>query len=541
MGAKNCPETPRQKMISMMYIVLTAMLALNVSAEVLDAFRVVNRNLAETLVNVASKNESIINQFNQAMSQDPEDVAPLLEKAKEVSAITTELVDYIDSLKVYLVTEGGGKAESPENPLTDNSTYVIAPDGNVFIVSKPDELNVPERVLVESGDGEESGGTRLKNKIIETKAKLKKVVEDLGTDAEGINSEIEKSLNTENPKQEFGEGNATWETDNFRAKPLTACLTIMTNMELQSRNLETSILNFLFSQIGAKDFKFNTLSAQVSSESKIVLAGQPFEASIYLSAVDDTKTPIITVGGGAIPVERGVGKYRVTTSSVGQFKRSGNIAITGPKGDVENHSFEFDYTVVAPSATISPTKMNVLYMGVPNPISISGGGVSPNSLNPSFSNMRAERQGGGWVVFPESLDNDGSKTKINVSANVDGSSFNLGSMSFRVKKVPDPIPMVANKQGGTISKAEFAVQDGILAVMKDFDFNLKFVVTGFNVSITKSGFSNTWQSGNNRFTPEMKSQFSNLSRGDVVYIDNIFAKGDDGTRRPLPPISFKMN
>ncbi|MFV0506949.1 MAG: gliding motility protein GldM [Bacteroidales bacterium] len=540
MGAKNCPETPRQKMISMMYIVLTAMLALNVSAEVLDAFRVVNRNLAETLVNVARKNETIISQFNQALGQDPEDVGPLLEKAKEVSAITDELVNYVDSLKVHLVTEGGGEKESADNPLVENSTYVKSPDGTVFIVSKPDELNVPERILVEKVDKQESGGTRLKNKIVETKMELIKALNGIDADTEGLRAEIEKGLNTEDPPKEAGEGNITWEVDNFRAKPLTACLTILTTMELQSRNIETSILNFLFSQIGSKDFKFNTLSAQVSSESKIILAGQPFQASIYLSAVDDTKSPTITVGGGKIPVERGIGKYKVVTSSVGQFKRSGNIAITGPKGDVENHPFELDYTVVAPSATISPTKMNVLYMGVPNPISISGGGVSPDHLRPTFSNMRAEKQDAGWVVFPESLDADGSKTKINVSANVDGSSFNLGAMSFRVKKVPDPVPMVANKQGGTISKAEFAVQDGILAVMKDFDFALSFTVTGFNVSITKGGFSNTWQSSNNRFTSEMKTQFNSLGRGDVVYIDNIFAKGGDGTTRPLPPISFKM-
>ncbi|MFV0345604.1 MAG: gliding motility protein GldM [Bacteroidales bacterium] len=540
MGSKNCPETPRQKMISMMYIVLTAMLALNVSAEVLDAFRIVNRSLGETLANVAKKNESIIGQFSQAMKEDPEEARPLLAKAKQVSAITNELVDYIDSLKVYLVTEGGGEKESPENPITSKSTYVQALDGTKFVVNKPDELNVPERVLVEMVGGQESGGTRLKNKIIETKKKLASILNGVDAETSGVMMEIEKGLNTENPPKEAGEGNITWEVDNFRAKPLTACLTIMTNMEIQSRNIETSMLNFLFSQIGAKDFKFNTLAAKVSTNSKILLQGQTFEADIYLSAVDETRAPTITIGSRAVPVEGGVGKFRTTATGVGLVKQSGNLAITGPKG-VENYGFDFEYTVVAPSATISPTKMNVLYMGVPNPISISGGGVSANDIHPSFTNMKAERQGAGWVVFPESLDVNATKTKISVNANINGSSFSLGSMPFRVKKVPDPVPMVANRQGGTIAKAEFAVQDGILAVLKDFDFDLKFTITGFNVSITKSGFSNTWQSNNNRFTAEMKSQFNSLSRGDVVYIDNIFAKGGDGTTRPLPPISFKMN
>ncbi|HSQ89419.1 GldM family protein, partial [Romboutsia sp.] len=118
---------------------------------------------------------------------------------------------------------------------------------------------------------------------------------------------------------------------------------------------------------------------------------------------------------------------------------------------------------------------------------------------------------------------------------------NMGSMVFRVKRVPDPVATIAEQNGGQIAKERLLAEQGIFAELVDFDFDLKFTVTQFDVTITGSGgYSNTWSSKSNRFTSEQKTQFSSLSTGSIIYFDNIVAHGDDNTDRELSPISFKI-
>jgi gliding motility-associated protein GldM len=237
----------------------------------------------------------------------------------------------------------------------------------------------------------------------------------------------------------------------------------------------------------------------------------------------------------------GKGIYSVPATKIGTFKWDGLIKYKNPEGNYNTYKFNGEYQVGKPSVTISATKMNVLYLNIPNPLSISAPGVASENLEISVNNGRYEKNGDDFVVYPSKLDATGKNTLISVSAKVNGQSRPMGSMSFRVKEVPPPLATISGKNGGTLKKEELLAEDGIYADLKDFDFDLKFRVTQFDVSLSGTGgYVKTYSSKDNKFTSEQRDQFGKLSQGSIIYIDKIMAKGDDGSSRELSPISFKI-
>jgi len=191
--------------------------------------------------------------------------------------------------------------------------------------------------------------------------------------------------------------------------------------------------------------------------------------------------------------------------------------------------------------TISPTKMNVFYRNIANPIDVSVPGIAKENLRIEMTNGRITSAEGQMMVYPTDLDEQGRRTTVSVFARLSGGERLMGTMNFRVKKVPDPVAKIANLSGGNIKKEDLMLEDGMMAVLEDFDFELRFTVTQFDVSLTGAGgYVNTWKAAGNRFTADQKAQFRNLAVGSIVYFDNIKARGDDGTDRTLDPISFKI-
>jgi gliding motility-associated protein GldM len=186
--------------------------------------------------------------------------------------------------------------------------------------------------------------------------------------------------------------------------------------------------------------------------------------------------------------------------------------------------------------------MNVLYFGVPNPIEVSVPGVASENLSVTVSNGgRIEKSGNGYMVYPAKLDVTGKSTSISVFATMIGEKRPMGSMPFRVKEVPPPLATVGNKNGGVLRKEELLSEEGVAADLIDFDFDLKFRVTQFDITFSgASGFVTSYKGNGNKFTAEQKEQFKKLGQGSVIIIDNITARGDDGSNRPLSPISFKI-
>jgi gliding motility-associated protein GldM len=356
-----------------------------------------------------------------------------------------------------------------------------------------------------------------------------------------LRENIIKQLDTSDPPINLREGGEkkTWEIQHFESKPLIAVVTMLSKMQIDIQNAETNIISTLFSQIDAASFKFNRLGARILAKSTYVLEGDQFEAEIFLAAEDTTQQPEIFVGNTKLSMRDGKGIYKASATQVGTFKWGGLIKYKTPEGNINSYPFEGEYQVGKPTATISPTKMNVLYMGIANPIQVSVPGVASENLQVTVSNGRIEKSGTDYLVYPDKLDAQAKNTLISVLAKMNGENRPMGSMAFRVKEVPPPLATIGGMNGGTIKKEDLMAENGIFAELKDFLFDLKFTVTQFDISFTGT-YVKTTSSKSNKFTDEQKGFFSKLSAGGYIYIDNIMAKGEDGITRPLSPIGFKI-
>jgi gliding motility-associated protein GldM len=535
MGTKNCPETPRQKMINMMYLVLTALLALNVASEVLESFRIVDASLIQTLNNVNRKNEQIYGAFDAAFIENPTKVKEWKDKADQVKQKTSELVNKIKDLKEQLALASGGVALKNAEPgfkLTVDDPFVVNSKGDTVLIKKEDDLNTPSEIMIQQKKAND-----LKNDINAYRDFLASYLEE----GSPLRENIIKQLDTSDPPINLREGGEkkTWEIQHFESKPLIAVVTMLSKMQIDIQNAETNIISTLFSQIDAASFKFNRLGARILAKSTYVLEGDQFEAEIFLAAEDTTQQPEIFVGNTKLSMRDGKGIYKASATQVGTFKWGGLIKYKTPEGNINSYPFEGEYQVGKPTATISPTKMNVLYMGIANPIQVSVPGVASENLQVTVSNGRIEKSGTDYLVYPDKLDAQAKNTLISVLAKMNGENRPMGSMAFRVKEVPPPLATIGGMNGGTIKKEDLMAENGIFAELKDFLFDLKFTVTQFDISFTGT-YVKTTSSKSNKFTDEQKGFFSKLSAGGYIYIDNIMAKGEDGITRPLSPIGFKI-
>ncbi len=534
MGVKNCPETPRQKMINMMYIVLTAMLALNVASEVLKAFRLIDSSLIHTLAAVDMKNDQIYASFEQAYLENPAKVEEWKQKADKVKKSSKEFQDYVSKLKEDLVNYSGSKKVDKDNPYDPEMFNLITLSGDTLQIKKEDDLNGTSEYMIK-----QKNATVLKEKINSFKNDLLSII---GDDEPELKQTISNALETPDPVASLKKANEkkTWESLYFENVPMASILTVLSKIQIDGKNSEANMLNYLFSEIDAGSFKFNKLGARVIANSNLVFQGEPYEAEVFLAAEDTTQQPQIFINGKEAPVADGKAMYKVNTAEPGVFKWSGLIKYKTPDGIFKDYKFEQTYQVTKPSITMSATKMNVFYRGLDNPFDISGG-IPKENLELEMENGKVTKSGDAWLIRPTELDEQGKRTKVTVFANVDGSRKLVGTSFWRVKKVPDPVAQVAGLSGGDIRKERLQVEDGVMAVLEDFDFDFKYKVTQFEVQTTiAGGYIDRKTSKSNRFTSEQKEQLKRVQPQTIVYISNIKAIGDDGSTRDLDPISFKV-
>ncbi|MEI6275018.1 MAG: gliding motility protein GldM [Prolixibacteraceae bacterium] len=513
MSVKNCPETPRQRMISLMYLVLTAMLALNVDKSVVDAFAVVDKGFMKTIENFSNKNQSVYDHFNNAALENPQKAGELNRIVLQVKERTDTLYNYITRLKEIIVRKADG------------------PKGRIDSIVVKEDLQYAEEVMMTKGNG-----TLLKTAIEDYR---QFIISKIDPKEIAIISSIEKSLDTSNPPGTEG-SRPTWESSKFQGYPLIAVITLMSKIQSDIRNSESDLINYYYTKIDASSFKFNKLKALVIPKTDFVLLGDTYEAKVFISAIDTTAVPDIVVGGNRLPIIPGenAGTYRANCGTVGTFVWRGFINFKNPNGVVVQYPFEKEYQVAVPSMTVSPTKMNILYAGLANPVSISVPGFTPRDIIVTMTNGRIETTTSGFLAYPEKV---GVQASISVSVKQDKTVKPIGSIPFRVKSVPKPVASVAGKNEGSISKNELLAEQGVFAEIPEFEFDMKFQVLSFMVSTSQGGFMVDKATTGNRFSQEQKDLFGKLTRGSRLYIDNIIVKGDDGVTRSLAPISFKLN
>ena len=522
-------ETPRQKMIGMMYLVLTALLALNVSKEVLNAFILVDEGLTKTTRNFSQKNDNLYTDFQQAVELNPVKVQDWFNRAQEVKKRSQALYDTMQYYKKLIVTT------------TQGSDSIDAKGGRVDLkdVKSLDDNNVPGQIMIV-----EKGGERLKQGIVEYREFLLSLIDDKTTYASLVAS-LESSLDTENPEQDKesrGE-RVTWESEHFENLPLASTITILSKMQSDVKNSESETLGFLLSQIDAGSFKFNKIDAVVISNSNYVFRGQEYKAEVFLAAYDSTKAPeIMLYNNTKLPINKeGKGVYSTPTSSLGSKKWGGTIVLNQGNGNIIKREFQEEYQVAEASVVISPTKMNVFYRGVNNPVSISVPGVPKENLQARLSKGVIQRDGNQWVVKPANGP-EGEIVTVSVSANIDNNVRSMGSMEFRVKDVPDPVAYVANRNQGVIDLGTLTKATGVIAQLRNFDFDLEFVVTEFTVSaVLSGGFTKTEISNSGKWSRPQLEIVSQLKTGQRITFENIKAVGPDGKTRLLNSIVFKIN
>ena len=517
MGASNCPETPRQKLIGMMYLVLTALLALNVSKDILDAFGTVDETLTKTNENFERKVNSTYNQFAMAKEMQPEKAGPYYEKALIVQKHTNEMVGFINECKweVIASTEGISLEEAKER--------------TVYTLLNKDNKDKPQLYFLGKG-GSGGKGHELQEKIENYKASLLELVDEKQRD--GMSAKI--GLDTKGPFYNSSKDEISWVNANFHQTILAAAVTLLNKMIGEVKNAEFDMVTHLMTAITADDFTFDQVSAKVIPVSKLVFSGSEFEADIIVAAFDSKTSPEVYWKAGIdtpdeahissynkIEGDSGIVKLKIPASGMGEQKFAGFIKMLAPDGTDKFYPFSETYSVAKSQATVAAERMNVLYAGLDNPISVSAP-LAPEKIRISGGGLSFRGSAGKYVVTPPA-NMIGKKVNITASADVGGKTQSLGGTEFRIMNVPPPVTSIGGSiRSGSHSASIIAANPFVAALTPDgFAFDLKWRVTGFTMIVGKGRNETVYSTSGPSFSAAMTSAIRSAQPGETIIIHNI--------------------
>ena len=501
--------TPRQKMINMMYLVLTALLALNVSREVMDAFYEVMISQEASIETVEKQNSSIYTAFEAAAAENPVKAGPWRDKANDVKSRSAALYQQIEDLKRGVIEASGGADEESGDPNKPQ---------------KMDDLEAAPNYFLIQGNG------------AKLKAALADYREFMKTEAEGndllINS-IEGTFDLSDHKHDGT--TISWEQHKFEHFPLISVLTFLTKMQSDVRTSEANVIDYLQKNITASDLKFTGVRTVVMPKSTFVTKGGEYEADVFLAAFDETQNPTVIINGEALEEEDiigGVAKVRFPANRVGETTWNGEIKLV-QNGEEKVFPVEGSFNVAPPSVVISPTKMNVLYRGVDNPLEISVPGVDPSNLIVSGTGVK--KSGNGYIA--DVTRNRGGELKISVSVRDGDKTSNMGSKVFRVKNLPDAAGSIFGKTDGLMS-ANLIKKAKVEAKFNNFDFELPLRVTAFQIIVPP--FAPIDCKGNT-LSSNARAALDKAKPGTPVIIRNIRATTAKGIKPKVAPITIDLN
>lgn len=506
------PRDPRQKMINVMYLVLTAILALNVSNEVINAFKVVDKSLTNSNEVISASNETIYKSLESKLN-DPNSAekAKIWEpKAMMAKKYSDDLFNYIEGLKFELKKEADLHMIWNEDLKDSVEDY------------RADNLDASTRLFENRGKGEE----------------LRKKLEEYRTNMLSIDPMIKKEyestfqINTVPPKTLDGK-QKDFTQSYFHMTPTVAALTMLSMFQNDVKNAENEIINFCHSQIGAVKVIYDQFAAIVGQSSNYLMPGEKMEISAGVGAFSKSAQPQITINGSSIPVNsEGVASYSVTASGAGNHSVPVNVTYTKPDGTKESKTFNVQYTVGTPGgAAVMLDKMNVFYIGVDNPVTISSGtGWDKTKVSMTGGSLVSAGGAGKYIVRVSSLGN------ASITVNADGK---VSTYSFRVKNVPPPVLMVGTSDGGRIQSVVFKNQDYARAELKNFDFEYRYSIVSATVYFTGANFPSLQQGtiSSGSLAP-IKEQLNKCIPGTTVTFDNVRVQGPGGPVISIPGAGF---
>ncbi len=554
-------ETPRQKMIGMMYLVLTALLALNVSADILDAFAIVNEGLEKTNASVENKIEDYYNIFEQQYNRQPEKAHVYWDKANEIRVKTDEIINFIEKeIKVPLVLETENISEKElldtKKSLIRNIDKINPANRRIFYefdlnnIGAKDKYDAVTHFMINKGNA-----TVLKNKIQEYREFIVNIVEDAGltnyNKYVGLLTDVDhngnKIIYTDNDGQEL-----SWENKNFEHIILTAEIAILNKIVGEIQTTEYDAITALFKQIGSSDFKFESVEARVIQKSNFIIKGQNYEAEIFIAAADTSKAFDVkyymgtdnynNAKGEPVKLNSKEGKVILSfpTTSVGIHKYAGRIEIPRPDGSMAYYDFNEQFQVAPPSVTVAPINMMVMYEELQNPISVSSPGFTSDGITIKVDGGKYTKGNANGEYFVEV--NKGVKmVKVHVSAKDEtGKMVDMGYQEFRVKKVPDPIVKIGDITGGKVDKEVLLSIGRVMAVMKDFDFkDFNYTIDSYTVSTYRGTFIDKQNKGP-KFSDEVIALIGNAQSGQRIQFQDICVKSPEGEIRNVGSINIQI-
>ena len=501
--------TPRQKMINMMYLVLTALLALNVSREVMDAFYEVMVSQEASIETVEKQNSSIYTAFEAAAAENPVKAGPWRDKANDVKSRSAALYQQIEDLKRGVIEASGGSDEESGDPNKPQKMDDLEASPNYFLI--------------------QGNGAKLKAALADYREFMK-------TEAEGndlLMNSLEGTFDLSDHKHDGT--TISWEQHKFEHFPLISVLTFLTKMQSDVRTSEANVIDYLQKNITASDLKFTGVRTVVMPKSTFVTKGGEYEADVFLAAFDDTQNPTVTINGQELSEEDivgGVAKVRFPANRVGETTWNGEIKLV-QNGEEKVFPVEGAFNVAPPSVVISPTKMNVLYRGVDNPLEISVPGVDPSNLIVSGTGVK--KSGNGYIA--DVTRNKGGELKISVSVRDGDKTSNMGSKLFRVKNLPDASGSIFGRTEGLMS-ANLIKKAKVEAKFNNFDFELPLTVTSFQIIVPP--FAPIDCKGST-LNSNARAALDKAKPGTPVIIRNIRAKTGKGIKPKVAPITIDLN
>lgn len=510
------PKEPRQKMINIMYLVLTAILALNISAEILNAFKTVERSLATTNLTINESTDNILKSFEEIKKQDPSkaEKANFWEpRALKVQQLTNDMNKYIEDIKARILKEADFDPAKK-----GDSTF------------KEENQDIATRIMVEQGEGK---------KLYEKLKKYKEEVLKIAPELSAAVSSYLKQVNLEMPPTK-NKSNNTWEAVYFRMVPTVAATTMLTKFQNDIKTAENRTISRYYQMVGEVIVRFNQFATIKGQNSTYLMPGQELQINAGVGAFSVDAKPTITIGGQVIQVnDKGIAEWKRQVTGLGTQTIPIRYEWTDQEGKRQVYEDKISYEVGQSSTAISLPEMNVLYIGYPNKVTVSGGGVGAEkiSINATGGGANVRKTANGEFIVNVSQQTD----NLVIAAFAEGKQ--IGALTYRVRLMPNASASVGGKKSGdNVNAATLAAQPGVGAGIENFPLPLKYTVTRFQVVGTDADGNLIRENCNgNSFTPRAKQIIRDSRSGDIITIEEIYCQGPDGSVKKLPSLLYNIN
>jgi gliding motility-associated protein GldM len=527
------PKEPRQKMINMMYLVLTALLALNVSAEILNAFKTVNTSIGKSNEVITEKNDLTYKSFNDELNdaQTKEKAKIWAPKAEEAKKMSSDLYNYIENLKKRLADESGKITDRGEETFNGAN------------------LDAPTRLMDNMGQGK-----ILYESLLSYKQNLLNILKPeefasdpiLMADIKKTKEDFAKQLPLDLTPPKSQSGNASsgnpekdWTTNYFHMTPSIAAMTILSKFENDVKNSESQMVDYLHKKIGEVKLVYDKFEPLIGTNSTYLMPGDEFDVTAGIGAYSAAAKPVIYINGALQTLNSdGIAEFKSKMESAGSRTMNVKIEYSKPDGSKDVITKDIKYTVGLPSgASIFLEKMNVLYIGEDNPLTISGGSVGREKVHVSFSNGEISPAGGSnpdeWIAKPK------TQGDAKIIVNAAGKEY---SFPMRVKLLPDPTGFVGTHKGGGISASEFAADLGVISKLDNSEFQSAFGVKSYTIGAVGGGIPQYIQAVNEgpRWNGTAATIVAKATPGTRIFIDEIHVVGKDGRDRIIAPMMFNL-